>query len=191
MLVLLTALLLPNGANAWSFDLIKEDKGNVLLGFVGGIAAHEMGHISLAILKNTDVEFDRLSITYPDPNLTDEDLLQLSSAGFQIQWIASELGFRYLADENTPVRIRNRAAGIVLSHLAITAAYVIFLKNDRNGDIDGMSRATGISNDRLLLAVSVPAILDGWRLLGNTVPKWVPTASIATKGIGITWVWTY
>jgi len=188
---LLAALLLPNGASAWSLNLIKQDKGNVLLGFVGGIAAHELGHISLATLKDTDVEFDRLSITYPDPNLSDQDLLELSSVGFQIQWIASELAFRYLADENTPARIRNRAAGVVLSHLAITAAYMVFLKNDRNGDIDGMSRVTGISNDRLLLAVSVPAVLDGWRLLGHAVPKWVPTASIMSKGIGITWVWTY
>ena len=163
----------------------------MLLGFVGGIAVHEMGHIFVAKLKDTDIEYDRLSITYPDPNLTDEDRLQLASAGFQFQWIASELAFHYLAAEDTPTRNRNRAAGFILSHLAITTAYMIFLKNDSNGDIDGMSRATGISNDRLLLAVTVPAILDGWRLLGHTVPKWVPAASIVTKGIGITWVWTY
>ena len=182
---------MPNGANAWSFDLIKEDKSNVLLGFFGGIAVHELGHITVAALKGTDIKFDRLSITYPDPDLTDDDRLQLSSAGFQSQWIASELAFRYLTDENTATRIRNRAAGVVLSHLAITAAYMTFLKNDSNGDIDGMSRATGISNDRLLLAVTVPAILDGWRLLGHTVPKWVSTASVVTKGVGITWAWTY
>jgi len=181
----------PNGANAWSLDLIKEDKSSVLLGFFGGIAAHEMGHIAVATLKNTDIKFDGLSITYPDPTLTDDDRLQLASAGFQAQWITSELAFRYLADEGTATRTRNRAAGVVLSHLAITAAYMTFLKNDSNGDIDGMSRATGISNDKLLLAVTIPAVLDGWRLLGHTVPKWVPTASVVTKGIGITWVWTY
>jgi len=163
----------------------------VLLGFVGGILVHELGHISAATLKGADFEFEGLSITYPDPALTDADRLELASAGFQIQWAAAELAFRYLNDEDKEPRTRHRADGILLSHLAITAAYMTVLKHHSRGDIEGMSRATGISNDRLALAVAVPAILDGWRLFGNTVPQWVPIASVVSKGIGITWVWTY
>ena len=189
--LLVVLFLVSNSANGWSFDELRQDKSNVLLGFFAGIAVHELGHISAATLKKTDFRLDGLSITYPDPALTAEDRLELASAGFQFQWAAAELAFRYLNDEETETRTRHRAAGIVLSHLAITAAYMTVLKHHTHGDIEGMSRATGISNDRLALAVAVPAILDGWRLFGKTVPKWVPTASVVSKGIGITWVWTY
>jgi hypothetical protein len=39
--------------------------------------------------------------------------------------------------------------------------------------------------------VAIPAVLDGWRLLGANVPAWVPLASALTKGVGVVWVWDY
>lgn len=192
-MALLLACALPTSAAAdsWSLEELHKDRKSVLLGFLGGLFAHELGHMSVATLRGIDFEFDRLSIVYPESDLSDKDRLVVASAGFQVQWLASEIGFHYLEKRNDDVAVKNRAAGVILSHLGITAAYLTFLKNDAQGDIEGMSEATGISNDRFALAVAIPALLDGWRLLGTTTPKWVPPLSLLTKGIGVAWVWAY
>ena len=169
----------------------NEDRGDILLGFVGGLLAHELGHISAATLKGTDIQLEGLAITYPDSDISDRDRLQLASAGFLVQWFSSEIAFHYLQKDDASASAVNRAKGVIASHLAITAAYVTFLKHHPDGDIEGMAKASNVSHDRLALAVAIPAILDGWRLFRNRVPKWVPLISPITKGAGIVWVWTY
>ncbi len=185
--------LLPtlSAADNWSFDELHRDKKSVLFGFLGGLFAHELGHISVATIRGVDFEFDGLSIVYPEANLSDKNRLLVASAGFQVQWLASEIAFHYLEKSKADLAAMNTAAGVILSHLGVTAAYLTFLKNHSQGDIEGMSEATGISNDHLALAVAVPALLDGWRLLGTTTPNWVPQLSVLTKGIGVAWAWTY
>jgi len=192
-MALLLACLQPtlSSADSWSAAALHKDRKSVLFGFLGGLFAHELGHMSVATVRGIDFEFDGLSIVYPEPGLSDKDRLLVASAGFQLQWLASEIAFHYLESRKDDVATMNTAAGVILSHLGITAAYLTFLKNDAQGDIEGMSEATGISNDRLALAVALPALMDGWRLFGNTVPKWVPPLSALSKGIGVAWVWTY
>jgi hypothetical protein len=192
-MVLLLACLQPTSgtADSWSVDELHRDKKSVLFGFLGGLLAHELGHISVATLRGIDFEFDGLSIVYPESDLSDKNRLLVASAGFQVQWLASEVAFHYLEDSKDDVAAVNTAAGVILGHLGITAAYLTFLKNHAQGDIEGMSEATGISNDQLALAVAIPALLDGWRLLGKPAPKWVRPLSVLTKGIGVAWVWTY
>ena len=82
-------------------------------------------------------------------------------------------------------------AGVVCAHLGITLAYLTVLKNNRLGDIVGMSQSTGYTKTQLSLAMAIPGALDAWRLLGNEVPEWVPQVSLASKGIGIARIWTY
>jgi len=55
----------------------------------------------------------------------------------------------------------------------------------------GMADATGLSNNQIALALALPGALDAWRLFGNDVPKWVPGLSLAGKGMGMAWIWTY
>ncbi len=191
--VLLLACLLPTyaAADSWFVDELNKDRKSVLFGFVGGLFAHELGHMSVATMRGIDFEFDGVSIVYPEPALSDKNRLLVASAGFQVQWLASEIAFHYLEKRKDDATSVNAAAGVVLSHLGITAAYLTFLRNHAKGDIEGMSEATGISNDRLALAVAIPALLDGWRLFGTATPAWVPTVSALTKGAGVAWAWTY
>lgn len=181
----------PGIAGGWSVDDLHQDQKNVLFGFLGGLFAHELGHMSVATLRGVDFEFDGLSIVYPESDLSDKDRLVVASAGFQVQWLTAEIAFHYLETNRDDPGVKNAAAGVILGHLGITAAYLTFLKNHAQGDIEGMAAATGVANDRLALAVALPAVLDGWRLLGARVPKWVPVASVLTKGVGVVWVWDY
>ncbi len=183
--------LLPSivGADGWKLEEFQRDRNSVVLGFLGGILVHELGHVTVATAEGVDFELDGLSIVYPEPGLSDRERLRAASGGFQMQWLAAEIAFHYLPRDN-PVTA-NSAAGVILSHLAITAAYLTFLKDHENGDIEGMSEATGISNDRLALAVAIPAVLDAWRLFGEQPPQWVPAFSASAKGAGIVWVWSY
>ncbi len=192
IVLLLTCLLPASGsADGWSVGELHTDKKSALFGFLGGLLAHELGHISVATLRGIDFEFDGLSIVYPESDLSAKNRLLVASAGFQVQWLASEIAFRHLENSQDDMAAMNAAAGVILGHLGITAAYLTFLKNHSQGDIQGMSEATGISNDQLALAVAIPAVLDGWRLFATTTPKWVPPVSALTKGIGMAWVWTY
>lgn len=187
--VLLLTLMHPGAAPAWSFDQYSSDRGGLWLGLAAGLVGHELGHTGVATSKGVDWEFDRGSIVYPGAELSDADRLQLASAGFQMQWLMAEGALRYLDREDADRR--NLAAGIVLSHLAISAAYLTFLRDHEDGDVEGIATATGYSNETVALALAVPAVLDGWRLFGSSVPRWVPRAALLTKGAGIWWAWTY
>jgi hypothetical protein len=178
-------------AESWELNRFKNNKGAFIAGFFSGYAAHELGHIVVADSFGFDAEFDGVTIVYPGAVMTEAEQLQVSSAGFQVQWLVSEAALRYRKDRKLSDFGDNYNAGLVSAHLAITAAYMTVLLNHEDGDLQGMSEASGISNDKLAVLVAIPALLDAWRLFGNKVPKWVPGLSAGTKGIGFTWVWTY
>lgn len=181
----------PVNASEWQFGQLTNHQGSFYLGLFTGIAGHELGHITVAEASDINARYDGVTIIYPDENLSDRERLRVASAGFQAQWLISEAALRYRSSHELTSAGNNFNAGLVWAHLGITAAYLTVLKNHEDGDIAGMSRATGISNDRLALMVAIPAALDAWRLMGADVPKWVPAISVGSKGIGIASIWTF
>ena len=184
-------LIAPVEAQGWDFSDMRSGWGEFLLGVAGGIAIHEMGHVVIAKSKGYDVSLRGTSIVYPNAHPSDSDALEVSSAGFQAQWIASEILFLKHGLLKPEKKMSNISAGIVFSHIAISAAYLTFLKDHTDGDVYMMSRATGNSRNAIALSAAIPAVLDAWRLFGNDVPEWVPTVSLASKGVMMTYAWTF
>ncbi|HLP98808.1 MAG TPA: hypothetical protein VK149_10215 [Sideroxyarcus sp.] len=181
----------PAGAHSEGWSLGEADWGQLTLGVVSGIAAHEVGHMAVAKSKGYRVSHDGMSITYPGVNFTRSGQLQLASAGYQTQWLLSEIALRdeHWQERKTPPG--DFGAGIICSSIGVSLAYLTFLKNQYNGDVYGVSRASGMSHDRAALLMAVPAAMDAWRLFGDDVPEWVPNLSVMGKGLAMAWIWTY
>jgi len=175
----------------WSLNDARTEWGKFALGLASGVVAHELGHYVVATSKGYKVDHDGLSIVYPGAVFTDADQLQVASAGFQTQWLLTELVLRDRNGREKKEPPGNFGAGVVCAHLGITLAYLVYLKDHKQGDVVSMAEATGFSNNQIALALAVPAALDAWRLFGNQVPEWVPQFSLLSKGLGIAWVWTY
>lgn len=192
-IALLAATLLSMDAHGegWTLDHARADWGSVTLGIASGILAHELGHYVVASAKGYKVDHDGLSIVYPGATFTDAEQLQVASAGFQTQWLLTELVFRDRSGKERKEPPGNFGAGVVCAHLGITLAYLVYLKDHQQGDVVAMADATGYSNNQIALALAIPAALDAWRLFGNQVPEWVPQVSLLYKGLGVAWVWTY
>ena len=185
----LIVLLMPPTVSAESSS---EDWGACVVGGFSTLVIHELGHMAVASYHDTDFEYDGVTIVYPDADLTESEQLRIASAGFQFQWIAPEIAFGVLSrDKQLTPSSKSFTRGIVAGQIAITLAYMTFLKNHPDGDIQGMSNATGLSNDELALLVAIPAALDSWRLIAKNVPSWVPKLSMAYKGIGIVAIWAF
>jgi hypothetical protein len=193
ILLLLLFIFFASQASAepWQFKQARNNPGAFLSGFLSGYAAHELGHIVVAESKGFDAEFDGVTLVYPQAEMSDAEHLQVASAGLQTQWLVSEAALRYRQRHKLGEFSDSYNAGLVFSHLTITAAYLTVLKDHADGDIEGMSVATGLSNDQLAGLVAIPAILDAWRLFGDKVPEWVPAVSLGSKVIGISAIWTY
>ena len=190
--LLASALLSMNAyAEGWSFDDARPEWGRFALGLASGIVAHEAGHYVVATSKGYKVGHDGFSIVYPGATFNDSDQLQVASAGFQTQWLLAELVFRDRNGKEIKEPPGNFGAGVVCAHLGITLAYLTVLKDHKLGDIAGMAKATGRTNNQIALALAIPGALDAWRLFGNQVPEWVPHVSVLGKGIGIARIWTY
>ncbi|MHB9026247.1 MAG: hypothetical protein ACYC7E_19075 [Armatimonadota bacterium] len=176
---------------AWKPADVKSDPWGFIAGFAEGFLAHELTHVLVATANGRDVALDGTSIVYPGPPMDDRTHYQIASAGFQGQWILSEVLLRnYEADDGAKPMSQN-TAGIIFSHIAISAAYLVTLKDHSKGDIPGIADATGMSRDTVAALVAIPAALDLWRLTGKDVPKWVPTVSAGVKGVYIGTVWTF
>jgi hypothetical protein len=178
-------------SEGWSLDAARTEWGKFALGFASGVVAHEFGHYVVATSKGYKVDHDGLTIVYPGAVFTDADQLQVASAGFQTQWLLTELVLRDRSGREMKEPPGNFGAGVVCAHLGITLAYLVYLKDHKQGDVVSMAEATGFSNNQIALALAVPAALDAWRLFGNQVPEWVPQLSLLSKGLSIAWVWTY
>lgn len=184
-ILLLFCTRIPARAGGWNPDVVPASMPTFLAGFVGGIALHELGHAAVASSKGYSIHNSGLSIVYSPNFATRADRLQVSSAGFQAQWLTAESAFYYRS------KAPDLTAGLISAHLAISAAYLVALRNHPLGDTVSASRASGISTDQLVLMAAVPALLDGWRLLGTDVPAWVAPLSIGFKGGCMTAIWTY
>lgn len=187
LIAFLLLLCLQTSASAAGFnqDVIPKSYSSFLLGLVGGIALHELGHVAVASAEGYRIRHDGLSITYSPPFASRSDRLRVSTAGLQTQWVTTEAAFHYR--EKAP----DFTTGLIAAHLGITAAYLTVLKNNREGDVLSASRASGLSTDRILLLAMVPALLDGWRLLGTDIPSWVAPVSIGFKAGCMTAIWIY
>lgn len=190
-LLMMVVMLTPAQAHAWSLGQIGDKTGAYLLGFVSGYLAHEAGHVIVATAKGYDVDLDGVSIIYPDAQMSDADRLQVSSAGFQAQWLTTEASFLYRSRKELSPTSDNFTAGLISSHLVITAAYLTVLRDHPQGDTYAMSEATDLSTGQIAALLAVPAVLDTWRLFGEDVPKWVPALSVGYKGAGFVAIWTY
>jgi hypothetical protein len=175
---------------AWDMQEAKAHPAPFLEGVLAGIIGHEIGHGIVATSKGFDIGVRGLSIVYPGAQMSPSDHLEVASAGIQMQWLLSEAVLREHEAHPTE-RLSQFKAGMVMSHIGITAAYLTFLKNHSRGDLIGMADATGISTDTLAAVLILPAALDYWRLTGEDVPRWVPAISASYKGLGVAAVWTY
>lgn len=187
----LILVALPAVARGDGWQMAGADWGRVTMGVLSGIAAHEAGHIVVAKSKGSRVGHDGLSITYPGANFTRSEQLQVASAGYQTQWMLSELALRDDKWRERDVPPDDFGAGVVLSGAGVSVAYLTFLKHQYTGDIYGVSRASGASHDVAAMLMAVPGLLDAWRLSGDDVPQWVPGLSALGKGVAMTWIWSY
>ena len=162
------------------------DLRGLATGAIGMIVGHEIGHFAVAESMNIKAEFDGVTVVYPNSSLTPRQHLRVASAGFQTQWLLSELAFHYL--DKPDVEQHSVATGAVLAHIAITTAYLTVLKNNKDGDVVGMATALGKSRSNVALTLALPALLDAWRLFGEP-PDWVPHLSRTSKGLGMVWIW--
>lgn len=186
ILILLILLLQASAAAAdWNPDVLPKSMPAFLLGFAGGIALHEAGHLAVASSRGYQVHTEGVSLVYSPDFASRRDQLRISTAGFQAQWLASEAAFHYRA------KAPDLTAGIITSHLAITAAYLTVLKDHPKGDLVGASHASGLTTGQLILIATIPAVLDGWRLFGTDVPAWVAPLSMSYKGGCLAAAWTY
>ena len=186
-----TLLSMDAHGEGWSLDHARSEWGRFTLGVASGIVAHELGHYVVATSKGYKVDHDGFSIIYPGATFTDAEQLQIASAGFQTQWLLTELVLRDRNGKEQKEPPGNFGAGVVCAHLGITLAYLLYLKDHKQGDVVAMADATGYSNNQIALALAIPAALYAWRLFGNQVPEWVPQLSLLYKGLGVAWVWTY
>ena len=162
--------------------------GWISVGALGMLLTHEAGHMGVATAMGIDADIDDFTVVYPGENLTPRQQLRIASAGFQTQWLLSEVAFKYLNDGE--IARRSFAAGAIITHLGISAAYLTFLKDHEDGDIMGIANALGGDKDAVAALAAFPALLDTWRLLGKP-PGWVPSLSAASKGLMVAWVWSW
>jgi len=164
--------------------------------FLGGaittLAVHEGSHILAAKSYGADVELDGLSLVYPGFDPTPKQKMRVASAGFQGQWLASELAFHKLSSNKIQENQSKQSfyTGMVAGHVIISAAY-IFLKEDERSDIYAMSKASNLSKNEILALLLIPAGLDAARLWMDNPPSWLKNASISSKGLGIAAVWNF
>jgi len=167
---------------------VRDDWWGFLSGLGTGILIHESAHVLLADLKGYRVSNDGLSLVYPDADMPARDRLRIASAGLQAQWLATEFAFSSRQDES---KLSNFAAGVVVSQVLVSVAYLTVLKNHRQGDIHGMHEATGWSRDQLAATTALNSLIDGWRLSGHRVPDWLPHLSRSSKALMIGAIWTF
>ena len=183
--VLYSVAATPVLAGNWSSPETTSDWMVFVAGIGGAVVTHELGHIAVATGYNYSIHHDGLSITYGPTIRSLREHLRIASAGFQGQWIATEAAFALDSKDSF------LAKGVICGHLATTLSYVVVLKNHPQGDTVSIAKSSGLSVNQVAALVSLPALLDAWRLFGHDVPGWIPGLSIALKGAAISAVWTF
>ena len=158
--------------------------------FLGGalttLAVHESSHYLIAKQYGFDVGLSGLSIVYPDWDPSPQQKMRVSTAGFQGQWIASEIAFAELEKKTDDAFYQ----GMVAGHIAISFAYAV-LKEDDTSDIYAISSVSDLSRNQVLAFLLVPAGIDAARLRMEAPPKWLRNVSIASKGLSIAAIWKF
>jgi len=182
-------LLLPLPAMGES---VAWESGAFWQGAAGGLLLHELGHVITGVSYGEKPQLNRGSIVYPRNHFTRRSLLHVASSGFQAQWLFSEVALDALSKPaDAGVLERQHYVGMVSMHLAISAAYLVALKDMPTSDLYAVSASTGVSREQLAWMVMLPAALDGYRLLGEDVPEWVGHLSMGFKGAAMMYVWTF
>ena len=158
-------------------------------GAAGALLVHELGHVLVATSYGAHPQLNRGSVVYPHAQFSAAQSVRVSSAGFQMQWLLSELAFSDLTSEQPSHP--HLAQGAIAMHLAISAAYLIHLKDMPTSDIYALSQTTQQSQNSLAWWVSIPAMLDAYRLLATDVPAWLPYVSMGFKAAEVSYVWRY
>jgi len=185
-------LTLPTQASAFDTAPIELHNSAFWTGFAGGIIAHELGHVALASAYGQRAQLHAGSIVYPGSNFSQKELLRVSTAGYQTQWLLSEWSFASLNTENDEALLeKQHHIGIITSHLAITFAYAAGLKDYTTSDVYAASEVSGRSSNQLMAMALLPALIDTYRLFGEDVPEWVGKVSMAIKASEIGLIWSF
>ena len=133
-MALLLACLQPTSgtADSWSVGELHKHGKSVLFGFLGGLFAHELGHMSVATVRGIDFEFDGLSIVYPEPDLSDKD--RLLARG--LDPVPGET----VAQTTQRATLRWPARGEQLQGLYQALADCVYGRRDTDGDGDRLRR---------------------------------------------------
>lgn len=190
LVALALTLTLAAVAQAWRPSDLRKHATSFFAGVAVGIGVHELGHITVASANGYGVRITQMSITYTGDPMTSKTHLEIASAGIQAQWLLSE-GLLREHEAHPAKAMPSFQAGMVMSHILISAAYLTVLRNNPYGDLRGISDSTGVSTQQLALWLAVPAALDYWRLTARHVPAWVPQLSLGIKCVGIAKVWTF
>ncbi len=190
-LILLSSYCSVSQAEPVNAELLKSNWTSVLGGAATTVLMHELGHFLVAESEGAAAYFDGITIEYRDTDGSDQQALRLSSAGFQTQWLASEYGFMRLNQGGLSDRQRSWHAGLILGHIGITSAYLTFLKNHEDGDVGGVATASGLSTDKVVALLAIPAVIDSWRLFGKYSPKWASWTARGFKGLGVAAIWRF
>ncbi|MGH1543725.1 MAG: hypothetical protein ACRBHB_25220 [Arenicella sp.] len=171
----------------WQSPQHSSDWGALFGGMLTTLLIHEGAHYAMAEYYGFDVDLDGVSIVYPGWEPTDSQKVRVASAGFQSQWLASELAFNRIQ----ATEYRQFSQGVIAGHIVISLAYLTVLKDEETSDIYSISEATGRSRAELAWALMMPAVLDTMRLTMQSPPKWLKHVSIASKGLGIAASWSF
>lgn len=174
---------------AWSLSDLGRDPWRFVAGFASGLVIHEAGHVLLADLHGYSVDHDGLSLVYDGAAMSDRDRLRISSAGMQAQWLVNE--YVFASQGRKSGGIGNFGAGIIVSQLAVSLAYLTVLKDHEQGDVEGMRQSSGWSRDQLGVSLGLISAMDSWRLSGHRLPRWLPAVSVATKSVMIGAIWSF
>ena len=192
LMMFLHLVCVPSSALAFNASPIELENQSFWSGFVGGIVAHELGHVLVASAYGQRAQLNRGSIVYPDSTFSKQELLRVSTAGFQTQWLLSEWSFASLHTENVSSFLdEQHHIGIISSHLAVSFAYAAGLKEYSTSDVYAASQATGRSRNQLALLALIPALIDSYRLFGDNVPSWLSKASMSIKATEIGLIWSF
>ncbi|MBL1352360.1 MAG: hypothetical protein COA61_003330 [Zetaproteobacteria bacterium] len=159
-------------------------------GALGGLLFHELGHVVLGMSYGGNPHLSHGSIIYPNSHFSPKASMRVSSAGFQAQWLLTELSFVALKNNDGGL-YRRYYQGAIAMHLAISTAYLLRLKDIPTSDIYAASNTSHISRDTLAWAIFLPAALDAYRLMGDGAPDWVAHVSLGIKAAEVGYIWQF
>jgi len=181
-------LALSSKASAWAPSSQPDSIGLVLTGFAGGLALHESAHFFTVWTTGGTASWDGFAITYDTTRLSRSQHLWSASAGTLSQWALTE-GIFAGSGKTGPGDL---GAGAILSEVLTAGAYATFLYKNKQGDVEGMSNATGVNRVWITAGLVLPATMDAWRLFAKESPPiWVPALSCLSKGLALVWIATF